>query len=59
VPPLTAFGGRGAGRARLLASFCSKEREVLSSPPVAKVEEGKPAHFGRGRAFLNLGSGSL
>lgn len=54
VLPPAAFSGRGAGRAKLYASFCSKQKEVLSMPSVAKVEEEKPVRLGRGLAILNL-----
>ena len=58
VPQPAAFGGRGAGRADILARFCSKQKEAQSAPPVAKVGEDKPVHVGRGYALLNLKSES-
>jgi aubergine-like protein len=56
VPPPSASGGHGTGRANMLARFCSKQREAQSAPPVAKVGEDKPAYIGRGCALLNLKS---
>jgi len=57
VPSPAAFGGRGFGRADILARFCSKPGEAQSAP-VAKVGEDKPVHVGRGYALLNLKSES-
>ena len=54
VPPPTGFGGRGVGRADILARFHSKQREPQSAPPVAKVVDDKPVRVGRGCALLNL-----
>jgi len=58
VPPPAGFSGRGAGRADLLARFCSKHREAQAASPVAKVGEDKPVHVGRGYALLKLKSES-
>jgi hypothetical protein len=59
VPPPAAFGGRGVGRADILARFYSKQREAQAAPPVVKLGEDKPVHVGRGYALLNLKSESL
>lgn len=58
VPPPAGSGGRGTGRAELLARFSSKHREAQAAPPVAKVGEDKPVHVGRGYALLKLKSES-
>jgi hypothetical protein len=58
VPAPSAFSGRGAGRANMIARFCSKQGETMSAPTVAKVEGDKTVHVGRGYALLKLGSES-